>query len=184
MPAVAAVPAPPDALAAMHAQFNPIPALPHLLDSHTASPTQCRRQVTDILPLLGPDWRGIQGTMLGTVANGTPFNWLCAGIVNFVDSEKSSEVIRGWMQDGFPDPPAYGGVVNYGDVPLSQILEGIERISLKDKEASASTSLLKAQHGLRDPSLASYKRITEHLAPSAECRQGLLVLPLASSHCG
>ena len=24
----------------------------------------------------------------------------------------------------------------------------------------------------------------ENLAPSAECRQGLLVLPLASSHCG
>ena len=102
--------------------------------------------------------------MLGTVANGTPFNRLCAGIVNFVDSEKSSEVIRGWMQDGFPDPPAYGGVVNYGDVPLSQILEGIERISLKDKEASASTSRLKAQRGLRDPPLASYmyKRITDY----------------------
>ena len=157
LPAVAAVPIPPDALAAMHAQFNPIPALPHLLDSHTASPTQWRRQIIDLLPLLGPDWRDVHGTMLGTVANGVPFNRLCAGIVNFVDSEKSSEVIRGWMQDGFPDPTAFGGVINYGDVPLSIILEGIERISLKDKEASASTSLLKAQRGLRDPSLASYK---------------------------
>ena len=35
-------------------------------------------------------------------------------------------------------------------------------MSLKDKEASASTSLLKAQRGLRDPSLAAYKRITEY----------------------
>ena len=26
--------------------------------------------------------------------------------------------------------------------------------------------------------------VTRNLAPSAECRQGLLVLPLASSHCG
>ena len=100
--------------------------------------------------------------MNGTVANGTPFNRLCAGIVNFVDSEKSSEVIRGWMHDGFPAPAGFGGSMNYGDVPLEDILEAIERISLKDKEASASTSLLKAQRGLRDPSLASYKRVTEY----------------------
>ena len=161
VPNVAAVPAP-DALAAMHAQFNPIPALPHLLDTHTASPTQWRRQMIDILPFLGPDWRDPEGTMNGTDANGTPFNRLCAGIVNFLDSEKLSEVVRGWKQSGFPDPTAFGGVINYGDVPLSDILKGVERISLKDKEASASTSLLKAQRGLRDPSLASYKRITEY----------------------
>lgn len=162
-PVVAAVPAPPGALAAMHAQFNPIQALPHLLDSHTASPTQWRRQITDLLPLLGPDWRDvIKGTMNGTVANGTPFNRLCAGIVNFVDSEKTSEVIRGWMHDGFPAPAGFGGSMIYGDVPLEAILEAIERISLKDKEASASTSLLKARRGLHDPSLASYKRVTEY----------------------
>ena len=70
--------------------------------------------------------------------------------------------MRGWQQNGFPDPTVFGGAVNYDDVPLSDILKGVERISLKDKEASASTSLLKAQRGLRDPSLASYKRITEY----------------------
>ena len=33
-------------------------------------------------------------------------------------------------------------------------------------------------------STAALLSIVKYLAPSAECRQGLLVLPLASSHCG
>ena len=131
---------------------NSIP-YPHLLDSHTASPTQWRRRITDILLLLGPDWRDPEGTMNGTVANGTPSNRLCAGILNFLDSEKTSEVVRGWKQDGFPDATAFGGAIDYGDVPLSNFLSVIERITLKDREASTSTSLLRAQRGLRDPSL-------------------------------
>ena len=65
------------------------------------------------------------------------------------------------MVNGFPDPNG-GAPEVYGDVPLEDILEGIETISLKDKEASASTSLLKAQRGLRDPSLPAYKRISEY----------------------
>ena len=161
IPVVAAVPSP-NALSAMQAQFNSIPALPHLLDTHTASPTRWRRQVEDTLHLLGPDWREIHGTAGGNDTSGIPFNRLCKGIVVFIDSEKISDIVRGWQHDGFPDPLAAGGVVNYDDVPLSDILLGVERISLKDKEASASTSLLKAQRGLRDPSLASYTRITEY----------------------
>ena len=85
VPDVAAVPAP-NALAAIHAQFNPIPALPHLLGTHTASPTQWRRQILDTLPLLAPDWREIEGTTSGNDTNGTPFNRLCRGIVVFIDS--------------------------------------------------------------------------------------------------
>ena len=100
--------------------------------------------------------------MNGTVANGTPSNRLCAGIVNFLDSEKTSEVVRGWKQDGFPDATAFGGAIDYGDVPLSNFLSVIERITLKDREASTSTSLLRAQRGLRDPSLELYKRITKY----------------------
>ena len=163
VPEVAVVAAPPhNLIAAMHAQFSHIPALPHLLDAHDESPTRWRRQLTDLLPLLGPDYRNIKGTAHGKEGEDPPFNRLCTGIVNFVDSEKHSEIIRGWMATGFPDPALGGASVAYGDVPLEDILRGIETISLKDKEASASTSLLKAQRGLRDPSLPAYKRISEY----------------------
>ena len=161
VPDVVAVEPPHNLIAAMHAQFSPIPALPHLLDTHDESPTRWRRQLTDLLALLGPDYRDVTGTARGKAGEDPPFNRLCMGIVNFVDSEKHSEIIRGWMAHGFPDPN--GGKPDvYGDVPLEDILQGIETISLKDKEASASTSLLKAQRGLRDPSLPAYKRISEY----------------------
>ena len=62
VPEVAAVLAPPhNLIAAMHEQFSPIPALPHLLDTHDESPTRWRRQLTDLLPLLGPDYRDVNG---------------------------------------------------------------------------------------------------------------------------
>ena len=61
------VPAP-GALADMQAQFGPIPALPHPLVTHTASPAQWRRQITGMPPLLGSDWRDPEGTMNGTEA--------------------------------------------------------------------------------------------------------------------
>jgi hypothetical protein len=161
VPEVVAVAPPHNPIAAMHAQFSPIPALPHLLDTHDESPTRWRRQLTDLLTLLGPDYRNVKGTAHGKEGEDPPFNRLCTGIVNFVDSEKHSEIIRGWMATGFPDP-AGGASVVYGDVPLDDILRGIETISLKDKEASASTSLVKAQRGLRGPSLPAYKRISEY----------------------
>ena len=155
-------PDPHNILAAMHAQFSPIPTLLHLIDNHTESPTRWQRQITDLLPLLGPDWRHPDGTTSGEEGQDPPdpFNRLCASLI-FLDSEKLSKIIRSWMELGFLDPVAGGGV-DYDDVPLAEILEGIERIALKDKEASASTALLKSQRGLCDPSLSAYKCITEY----------------------
>jgi hypothetical protein len=43
----------------------------------------------DLLPLLGPDWRDVDGTTNVTEGQIPPFKRLCAGIVNFLDSEKN-----------------------------------------------------------------------------------------------
>ena len=65
------------------------------------------------------------------------------------------------MQFGLPHPVT-GNIEDYDDVPLATILESIVKTGLKDKEASASTALLKSQRGLRDPSKSAYTRITDY----------------------
>ena len=79
---------------------------------------------------------------------GSPHDRLCAGIITLIDSEKLSDIVRGWVTTGLPDPDDPRIVSPYEDAPLQLILESIEKIALKDREASASTTLAKAAKGL------------------------------------
>ena len=130
------------------AQFGSIPAFPHVKDSHSSSPTTWQQNIIDMIPLLGAEWRSLDGTST-PAAEGSPYSRLCAGIVTIVDSEKFSAAIRGWIEHGLPDPDD-GHLMAYENASLAQILQSVVKIALKDKEASASTVLAKAAKGLRD----------------------------------
>ena len=131
-----------------------IPAFPHLKDEHGASPKTWFRNLLDMLPLYGPDWNDPMGT--STAASpGSPHNRLCSGIVTLIDSEKLSDVVRGWKENGLPDIDDPVIINPYEDQPLLAILDGIVKIALKDKEARASTTLRQAGKSIQDISISS-----------------------------
>ena len=75
----------------------------------------------DILPLYGPEWNDPMGT--STAAGpGSPHNRLCAGIVTLIDSEKLSDIVRGWVTAGLPDPDDPTTTSPYADAPLQLIV--------------------------------------------------------------
>ena len=55
--------------------------------------------------------------------------------------------MRSWKVEGFTDPTT-NNINDYDDAPLRSILDGVVKIGLNNKEASASTDLPKAQLGL------------------------------------
>ena len=106
------------AIAAMTNYAGAISAFPHLKDLHTESPTKWLQRVMDMLPLYGPEWNDPIGTSTAA-ALGSPHNWLCAGIVTLIDSEKRSGIVRGWVTTGLPDPDDPRITSPYADAPSS-----------------------------------------------------------------
>ena len=149
------------ALAAMTNYIGAILAFPHLKDAHGASPKKWFHSMLDMLPLCGPEWNNPMGTSTPT-SPGSPHNCLCSEVATLIDSEKFSDVVRGWVATGLPDIDDPTIKAPYEDAPLMLILESVVKIALTDKEASASTTLTKSGKGVRDCSLPPYDRITEY----------------------